>query len=188
MIVADIVILIGLLLFVVWGIFVGFGKGLETISRGIVGFFISLVVTYFLFGIVLQIPIIGEWLGQLRDVIAAGEGWWSTLLLTIRIDIIVYAVALFIIVTLLRIAVVQLIRVTVETQSKVAMVFNRIGGAILFAVYYCALGLIVFQILVWVGGDTALTVANGLEGSVFKLDYVFLNNPLIAFVELVQAL
>jgi hypothetical protein len=40
------------------------------------------------------------------------------------------------------------------------------------------LALIVFQIIAWVGGESAESFLSQLSGSVFKIDNVFLNNPL----------
>jgi hypothetical protein len=46
--------------------------------------------------------------------------------------------------------------------------------------------LIAFQIISWVGGSTAEDFAQKLDGSVFGLDKVFANNPLITMIEFIR--
>ena len=47
-----------------------------------------------------------------------------------------------------------------------------------FVAVLAALVLIVFQIIAWIGGETAQNFANQLKDSVFGLDWLFENNPL----------
>ena len=54
MITADVIVLISLLACLVLGSFMGFGKGLRLFTGGVFGRIISVVICYFIFGIVLS--------------------------------------------------------------------------------------------------------------------------------------
>ena len=109
MILADWIILALLLIFALLGMLLGFGKGLKIFTGGIFGVAISIFVCYAVGGLIINIGFIQSALMNMRSAIAAKDNGFCDFLLTIHIDIIVYYVALFIIVQILRIIIVIII-------------------------------------------------------------------------------
>lgn len=186
MVLADGIILGLAILFIALGVITGFGKGLEIISKGIFGKIFSLVMCYFFIGLVIKIPAVSGLMESFVTTLKDKGAWWANILLAIRVDIIAVVVAMLVIVTFLRILVVQLIKNIFETENIVMEIVNKTLGAILFLILFCALALIVFQIIYWVGGETATNFANGLKGSFMGLDSVFNGNPINALVDTIR--
>ncbi|MBQ9513621.1 MAG: hypothetical protein IJR66_01385 [Clostridia bacterium] len=179
-------IAIGVALFaVISGLLLGFGKQLYFISGGIVGFIISSVVAYFLYGAVLNIPFVSELLSKIISKLAEQNNAVCDFLIKMRIELVVYCVALFMIIQVIRIIVFMIIKDTFEIDNVVIRVINKVFGVILSLCLTFALMLIVFQIIYWVKGTDA-GLYGYLQGSLFKLDYVYLNNPLLKFVDQIR--
>ncbi len=166
------VLIIGLI-----GVFAGFGKVLKAMSGGIVGWILSIVVCYFLFGIVLNISFVQELLLRFVNLLKDSESSIVNFLAVIRVDIIVYAIALFLIVTLLRILFVNIIKAIFEIDFIVIKIINKVLGVILALVWLAMIVLIVMQVLYWVTGANG-AIYEALSGSFLGLDKLFLNNPL----------
>ena len=179
-------IAIGVALFaVISGLLLGFGKQLYFISGGIIGFIISSVVAYFLYGAVLNIPFVSELLSKIISKLAEQNNAVCDFLIKMRIELVVYCVALFMIIQVIRIIVFMIIKDTFEIDNVVIRVINKVFGVILSLCLTFALMLIVFQIIYWVKGTDA-GLYGYLQGSLFKLDYVYLNNPLLKFVDQIR--
>ncbi len=177
MLTADIIVLAGSVLFALVGLIVGFGKGLKFFTSGIFGIIISVFVCYVIFGFVLNWGFVSDLLGKFNDWLRE-NGSVGTFFADIHTDKIVLAVALFVVVQIIRIIIVKIIKGIVEINMLGFKIVNRIlGVAFMFAVALAIL-LVVFQIVAWVGGDTAADFAAKLDGSVFRLDDLFANNPL----------
>ena len=69
MITADVIAIILTLVFFIGGVLLGFGKTLKLLTDGVVGKIISVVVCYFLFGIVLALPFVQDLLNRLVDAL-----------------------------------------------------------------------------------------------------------------------
>ncbi len=164
-----------------WGWFKGFGKMLKTLCKGFLGLIISLVACYFLFGIVLNIPFVQGLLSDLVIAIDEKNSKFLDFLLKIRIDLIVYAVCLFIVITIVRKIVVKIIASIFEVKVKPISVFNRVMGMLLSLIIFAATVLIAFQVIAWVTGLDG-GIYEYLEGSFLKLDWVYQNNPLNTIV------
>lgn len=180
MILAD-YIAIGLVaVFGAIGAIIGFGKGLKVFSKGIVGVCISAVVTYFLLGVVMDFGFVQTLLGRFVEYLNSTGNAVAKFFVIIRIDVIALAVVLFAIVQIIRILIVKLIEKIAESDNVAVKVINRIGGALFAVVVMAGLALIAMQIVKWanVGGEEFF------EGSFFKLDVVFANNPLNSLVRL----
>ena len=186
MITADVIVLIALLLCLVLGSFMGFGKGLRLFTGGVFGKMISVVICYFLFGIVLSWGFVQDLLLRFTTMLAEQDIWICNLLLKIRIDMIVFALALFIVVQILRRVVVHIISGVFEIDNKVISVINKILGVALFIVFTAIFTLIVFQIIAWIGGTDG-GFYQSLQGSAFGLDKIFTDNPLNAVFEHIRA-
>lgn len=185
MILADIVALAAGLICLVVGSAIGFGKGLKFLTGGIFGKIISVVVCYFLFGIVLNWGFVQALMLKLTTALSENGSWICNVLLTIRIDLIVFAAVLFVAVQILRRIVVAIIGGIMGINNKVISVINRILGVVLFAVFVAIVALIVFQIIAWVSGTDGAFYQN-LQGSAFGLDKIFRDNPLNSVFESIR--
>ena len=182
MITADIIVLVGCILFVLIGAMVGFGKGLKFFTSGIFGIIISVFVCYLIFGFVLDWDAVRNLLDKFNDWLK-DSGDVGTFFADIHTDRILLAIVLFIIVQILRIIIVKIIKGIVEIDNILFKIINKILGAVFFFAVALAILLIVFQIVAWIGGDTAANFASELKDSIFKLDDLFANNPLKAIFE-----
>lgn len=186
MITADVIVLVALLICIVLGSFMGFGKGLRLFTGGVFGRIISVVICYFLFGIVLSWGFVQDLLLRFTTMLAEKDTWICNLLLNIRIDMIVFALVLFIVVQILRHLVVHIISGVFEIDNKVVRVINKVLGVILFLAFAIVFTLIIFQIIAWVGGTDGGFYEN-LQGSAFGLDKIFTDNPLNSVFESIRA-
>ena len=125
MITADYIVLGVLVVFVLIGALVGFGKGLKFFTSGIFGVIISVFVCYLIFGLVLSWDFVAELLGKFSDWLRE-QGSVGTFFADIYIDRVVLAVVLFIIVQIVRIIVVKIVKGIVEINNVVFKVINRI--------------------------------------------------------------
>ena len=185
MITADTIVLIAIAACILLGAALGFGKVLRFITGGVIGKILSLVICYFLFGIVLNFGFVQDLILQFTDALRDNGSWICNLLLSIRIDLIVFAIALFIVVQILRKIVVYIIANIMEIDNKVISVINRLLGIALLAAFITMITLIVFQIIAWISGTDGAFLTN-LEGSAFGLDKLFVNNPLNSIFESIR--
>lgn len=185
MITADVIVLVAFLLCLVFGSVLGFGKGLRLFTGGVFGRIISVVICYFLFGVVLSWGFVQDLLLKFTDMLAAQDSWICNLLLKIRVDLIVFALVLFIVVQILRRLVVYIISNVMESNNKVISVLNRLLGVVFLIAFAIVFMLIVFQIIAWVGGTDGAFSQN-LTGSAFGLDNIFADNPLNSVFESIR--
>ena len=187
MVTADFIVLGGGLILGVIGALVGFGKGLSVITKGVVGWIISFIGCYFLLGLVTELQFVKDFMLNIVNSLSANEAWWAKVLIAIRIDVIAVSAILFLIITLFRLLLVRLIKAIMEVDVLPMVIINKTLGLVLFVGFFLALGLTVFQIIAWVGGETAVKLASALEGSFLKLDQVYANNPMLSFIEIIKA-
>lgn len=187
MILADWIILALLLVFALLGMLLGFGKGLKIFTGGIFGIAISIFVCYAVGGLIINIGFIQQALISMRTALAEKDNGFCNFLLTIHIDIIVYYVALFIIVQILRIIIVRIIASVAEINNIVLIIFNKTLGVILFVGVLTLVTLFVFQIIYAIsGGVESSFYTSTLSGSKIKLDWLYANNPLITLIKVIR--
>jgi hypothetical protein len=186
MVSADWIAIAVVLIAAALGLIFGFGKTLKFFTSGILGIIISVVVCYFLYGIVINWTFTQDLMTKLVESLQNADNGFCNFLIKIRIELVVVCVVMFIIVQLLRILAVALIKALAEIDNVVFKVINKVLGVVLMVAIVIMLALIVFQIISWVGGNTAADFAAKLDGSVFKLDEVFANNPLISMIEFIK--
>lgn len=171
--------------FAIIGLLVGCGKGLKFLTSGILGSAIILAVTMLLYGVVVEIPIVQEWLGIATGWLEGLNNPIINFLLSINLDtILVYAV-LYLLVWLAKLIIVAILKAILEIDNGFFRVLNKLLGLVLFVAFAALIVLIVFAVADLVGGTfTDFFVGeNGcLNGSLFKLDRVYQNNPLNSII------
>lgn len=185
MITADVIVIIAIFSCIVLGSMMGFGKALRLFTGGIFGKVISVVICYFLFGIVLSWGFVQTLLAKFTTMLSENGSWICNLLLTIRIDLIVFALVLFVVVQIIRRLVVYIVSNVMEIDNKFVSVLNRILGVVFLLVFVFIVMLIVFQIIAWVGGTDGDFYIK-LQGSAFGLDKIFADNPLNAIFQSIR--
>lgn len=186
MILCDWIALAVLVVAALIGALLGFGKCLKLFSSGIFGIIISIFLCYVFGGLILGLPFVQNLLTKFAALWNTKEGFFFDLLTKIRMEIIVYYVALFIVAQILRIILVKILKHVFEIKFIVIKIINKIGGAVLFAGMILLLGLFVFQIIYWVQGLEG-GLATYLESSNF-VGALYRNNPLAALVNYVSGI
>ena len=182
MLITDWVALGLILLFAVLGLLLGFGRGLRFFTKGIFGFIISVIFCYFLGGLIIKFDFVQNLLGMLVTALT-DKNTFCDVLLAIRIDIIVYYVALFIIVQVVRIIIVHIISKAFEIENVFVKIINRFFGMVIFLAALVLTVMLVFQIVCMIGGTAEANFIEMLSGSKLKLDWFYENNPLIEILE-----
>ena len=179
MLTADIIAVVAFIVILLLGALAGFGRGLKFFTSGIFGIIISVIVCYFIFGLALDLSFVkqlcnnfNEWLNE--------KGSVGSFFADIHLDYVVLAIILFVIVQIIRIIIVKVISGVFEINNPVFKVINRALGAVFFLLVALALVLIIFQIVAWIGGTTAKNFLDSLEDSLFGLDALYENNPLLS--------
>lgn len=185
MIIADVIVLISFLACMIIGSAFGFGRVLKWVTGGVSGKIISVVICYFIYGVVLYWGFVQALMLKFTTVLQEDGSWICRVLLTIRIDMIVFFAVLFVVVQGLRKLVVSIIGKVMSVDNKVISVVNRILGVVLLTVFAAICMLIAFQVIAWVSG-TEGEFYQGLNGSVFGLDSVFRDNPLNSVFESIR--
>lgn len=160
------------------GLLFGFGKLLKFFTGGFIGFLISVVVTYFCFGVVSSWTFTRDLMGKLLTAMQGANSSFVNFLIKIGIEKIILAILIFIVVQILRIVVVKIIKSIVEIDNPVAKVVNKLFGVVFMLAIVCMLWLLVFHVIQLVGGQTAVDVRANIDGSKFRLDWVYDHNPL----------
>ena len=161
------------------GLLLGFGKCLKFFTSGIFGFCISLVVVYFFLGVFSSWSFVRDLMAKLNELMVNANNGFVDLLIKIHIEKVILAIGLFIVVQIARIIIVRIIKNVVEIKNPAVRVINKILGMGLMLALVAMLTLIMFQIVAWVGGESAESFKHYIENSVFRLDWVYEHNPLI---------
>ena len=178
----SIIIIVGFALSIILGLLMGFGRVLRFITGGIVGIIFSLFICIMFGGIIANIPFIS-------DLIARGNEYFgeiAEILAKINVATIIYYIALFIVVQILRIIVIKTISkiFTPEKNTKLYGVRNFINRALGLIVLGGAFVLSVYLILAVVA---LLTDVEGVANFLTSLqnDYktsicymLYANNPI----------
>lgn len=180
MVIADWVAIALVVCTCVLGALVGFGKGLKFFTDGIFGIIVSVFICYCLGGFIMSLPFVRDLLNKITESMT-DKNAFLTWLLKIHIEVVIYYILLFIVVQLIRIPVVLLVKFVLEINNPVFKIINRILGALLFLAVMTLIVLFVFQIVYWVQGATdGYGMYGKLQGSVFKLDGLYVKNPLVS--------
>lgn len=179
MILVDYILMVIVLLVAIIGSCLGFGRVLKWITDGIIGFMISIVQCYFLFGLVINFQFIGNFMTLITNGLESASNPFCNFLLMIRIEMIVVAVILFVIVTIIRKLITKIIANVTETDHIAFKIINKSLGAVMGIVIVAVVGLITLQIISVIKDSSSLSF---LEGSFFQLDQIYANNPLLLII------
>lgn len=182
----DWVIIALILVFCILGMLFGFGKGLKFFAGGIIGIIISIFICYMLGGAIYNIGFVSRALDSFRNSLASKNNAFCNILNKIHIDIIVYYVALFIVVTIIRIILVRLIKRFFEIENVVLIVINKFFGVILFVGVFFVMLLMVFFVISLIGGGTASSFYAKVSQSKIGLDLLYENNPFLTIIYVIK--
>lgn len=188
MVLADWICIAAAVVVVILGALVGFGKGIGILTGGIVGIAISVFICYCFGGLIIQLSFVQTALERFASLWSGSDNFFCRVLDNIHLEVIVYYIVLFLIVQILRKIIVKIISVVGKNGFALMKAVDRILGAILFAAAGVLVFLFAFQVIYWLyGTDTefALKFTSEISG-VFKLDQIYLNNPLAAMVNYVR--
>ena len=187
MLTIDYIALAILLFSILIGATAGFGKVLKFITKGITGKIISVVVCYFIFGVVYSWQFVQDLLAKIMAYIPEEANFFFKMLHTIRLEVIVLAIILFIAVQLLRVLVVGLIDKIVEIDTPVMKIINKTLGVALAIAAVLMLTCIVFSFSALLGKGTEGTIYKAIEGSFIGIDTLYINNPITkAIVDMIN--
>ena len=181
--VADLIALGVIIVVALLGAGLGFGRFLGVLTHGIVGKIVSVIVCYFIFGIVLDWEITKNLIAKFIEFMQSQDNFFCNILLKLRIDLVAFAIALFFVVQLLKKFLAFLIRALFEIDLFVIRLINKVLGVILAVLVLIMATLIIFQIMSLGGTETVGKITSWLSGSLFGLDKLFLENPLLSIFE-----
>lgn len=183
----DTFFLIGGGIAILLGLCIGLGHILRILVEHFPGKIIAGVLTYVLFGSVLNIEFVRQLTQKLIDTLVGKGGFFGKIFLVMRIDLIILAIALFLLLQLVLRLLAALLESVLNSDAIVPRVINRVGGALLSAGFFFLCILIFMQIASWVQGTNEVSFyAQNLTGSVFGFERLYLNNPLNSIVELIK--
>lgn len=173
-----------LLVMALLGVIVGFGKGLSFFAGKVTRVIVAVILCYFFGGVILKIPFVSTMLEELASK-------WAHIgfLAKIHLELIIYYIVLALIFMLLLFLTVKLIDRITDSDVPVINVVNRIGGALLFVAAAFVIILLVFQIIMWIGGNTAESFYNSLAANANCIVRpIYEHNPASGIVNFVKDL
>jgi len=159
------------------GLMLGFGKLLKIFTSGIFGIIISLILTYFFIGVVASWGFVQELMGRFVAAMESSSNGFVKFLLNIGIERVVLAIGLFCVFQLLRILIVAIVKGFVEIDNALLSAINRIFGMLFMAGIVIIVALLIFHVADLIGGSTEESLRTYLTGA-FHLEWVFDHNPL----------
>ena len=144
------------------------------------GKIVTLVITYFLLGIVIGMDQTKQAQANFIEFLKSKNNGLCNFLITIRIETILTAVIVFIAVMILQLIVVNVLAGLLSIDGAGAKFFNSILGVLLGVAECAALVLIVLEAMYIFGGGAESVNLESLKDSFFGLDNIYLNNPLSA--------
>ena len=161
----DLITVIALLVFALIGFFSGFGRSLRHFTGGIVGIIISVFVCAACGGMVLGTDLVGGWVVQLNAKLGEVASFFEK----IQVGVIIFYIAMFLIVQVLRIIVVKFIAALFEADNGAMKVVNRVLGAVFVAAVLITFTLLVFAVFKLLDDTSVvMNLLEKIEGSFLK--------------------
>ena len=137
----SIIFIVGLVVSILFGYLLGFGKTLKFCTGGIVKHLIAVWFCITFGGMIASIPLVASWIGRGNAYFAQ----FAQILAKINVATWIYYVILFIVVELVRLILLFIVRKLFEPKDKkstiggVRNIVNRVLGAILFGAFWMVL-------------------------------------------------
>lgn len=168
------------------GAIVGFGKLLVFFTNKVFGWITSAFVCYTFGGMIMKIEFVQDLLVKMASLWSGTDNIFLAFITNIHPEVILFYIVMFIAVFFIIKLLALLAKSILEIESKPLKVINAIGGALLLGATMILMGLVALQIIYWVGGNTSEVLLENLDHSLFGLDKLYLNNPLLGLVEMVK--
>ena len=181
---ADWIFLAVILVGIVLGALLGFGKLLAFFTNKVFGKITSIFVCYTFGGMFLSIGFIQDFLAWIASLWSTTDNFFCNFLTKIHPEVLIFYIILFIAIYWILKLLALLAKSILEIKVKPLKIINAVGGALMLTATFLLLWLLVFQIIFWVGGQTATDMLQSMQPSFFGLDKMFLYNPLLGIVQI----
>lgn len=182
MITVDYLVIACACVFAVVGAAMGFGRCLRVLNKGVVGRIVTVIVTYYLLGIVLTLDVTKNAQIKFIEFLTAKNNGLCDFLLIIKSEVIVVALVVFFAVMLIQTLITSVVSAILGSQGKGVKLLNGALGAALSLVEFIALLLLVLEVVYLFSGAES-EIYGKFVGSYFGLDEIYLNNPLSVLVK-----
>ena len=183
---ADWIAIAVVIVCIMLGALIGFGKLLAFFTNKIFGKITALFICYTFGGMFMSIGFVQDFLAWIASLWSGSDNFFCVFLTKIHPEVVVYYILLFIAVFWILKLLALLAKNILEIKVMPLKIINKVGGALLLTATGALIWLLVFQVIFWVGGETAANLLSNLHGSLFGLDKLFLNNPLLGLVNVVK--
>ena len=180
----DWIVVALIVVFAIFGMLFGFGKGLKFFTCGIFGIIISIFICYALGGVIYSIGFVKKGLSAFSGALE-NKNAFCNFLLKIHIEVIVFYVALFILVSIARIVIVRVIKKVAEVENLFLIIINKTFGVILFVGAFFMIMLFVFWIMALIGVGGSGKTPGFLLNSGLKLNWLYEHNPFMTILRFV---
>ena len=171
---AGVIVLFGAI-----GAFVGFGRGVKVLSKGLVGIVTTVAVCYSLSGFVFDIGFVRAFTEWMRSSLVSSEIGLLKTLANVRIEKIAVFAIMFLAVFSVKTAIAGFLVGISRIDCAIIRVTDRTLGAALGLAFALVLALAALSVVYMVSGAEGGAV---FEGSFLKIDVLYKNNPIVSFL------
>lgn len=182
MIVADSILIVAFGLSLGTGLVFGFGKVFKFTLKSIIGLVVCGYLAYLIANLIYNFQFIQSFSQRLISGLEANSNWFNDFLIRIRIDFIVLVAICFVILIIIRAVIAHYFGEISEIKNGVVKTIDKILGVVFTFALAFSLMLIVFQVIYACDHGIDGGYYPTLQGSFFKLDVLYSNNPLRAFL------
>lgn len=180
--IAIAVIIVSILL----GALLGFGKILAFLTNKVFGKITAVFICYTFGGMFMSFGFVQKFLAWIASLWTTHDNFFCNVLTHIHPEVIIFEVVFFIAVYWILKLFALLAKAVLEIKVKPVLIINKVGGALIMLATAILIWLVVFQVIYWIGGETSQNFLNSLQHSLFALDKLYLNNPLLGLVKVVS--
>lgn len=180
---ADWIFLAVLLVGILLGALLGFGKLLAFFTNKVFGKIMSIFICYTFGGMFLSIGFVQDFLSWIASLWSTTDNFFCNFLTQIHPEVFIFYIILFIAIYWIIKLLALLAKAILEIKVTPLKIINSVGGALILTSTFLLIWLLVFQIIYWVGGQTAADMLHSMQPSLFGLDKMFQYNPLLGIVQ-----
>lgn len=169
----NLITILALLFFALAGFLIGFGRSLKMFTSGIVGIIISIFVCATFGGMLLGTDLVGGWIASLNSKL----GEVAAVFEKIQVGVIIFYIVMFVVVQLVRIAVVKFVCEFFGADNSVMKVVNKILGTLFVPAVILCFTLLILAVLKLFDDTTAISsMLEKIDGTILYKLYV--SNPI----------